>query len=186
MSVSEVSIVNDAIAMIGAERILSLDANSPTALLFKEQFAKTRDALLEAHPWRFAIGRAALALSTEVPAYEYSKYYVLPTDCLRVVELSDPEILWEREGKLLATSGEIEGIRYIKKITEPGLFSANFAKTLAARLAYENCFAVVQNLELKEKLKEAYIVTLNEARSYSAQEASSRQPYAKEWLNSRY
>lgn len=186
MSVSDVSIVNDALALIGADRIISLDADTKTARLFKEQFPKTRDALLEAHPWRFAVKRVALALSDETPAYEYSYYYVLPTDCLRVIELSSPTIDWEREGKLIATKGQVEGCRYIRRITEPGLFSANFSKALTAKLAYENCYSVVQSLELKEKLKEMYLMALGEARSYSAQEASPKQPYANQWLNSRY
>lgn len=186
MSVSDVSIVNDAISLIGAERIISLDADTKTARLFKEAFAKTRNALLEAHPWRFAMKRAALALSSETPPYEYSYYYVLPTDCLRVIELSSPTVDWEREGKLLATKGQIEGCRYIREITQPGLFSANFSKALAAKLAYENCYSIVQSLELKEKLKEHYLVSLAEARSYSAQEAAPKQPYANQWLNSRY
>lgn len=186
MSVSDVSIVNDALVLVGADRIISLDQDTKSARIFKEAFAKTRNALLEAHPWRFAVKRVALALSTETPAYEYSNYYVLPTDCLRVIELSDPATQWEREGNLLATSNTIDGIRYIREITQPGLFSHNFSKTLSAKLAYENCYAIVQSLELKEKLKDNYIMTLGEARSYSAQEASPRQPYAKEWLNSRY
>jgi hypothetical protein len=186
MATTETSIVNDALSLLGAERIISLDDDSPVARLFNEQFDKTRDALLEAHPWRFAMGRASLALSTSAPAYGFTYYYVLPADCLRIVETEYEDVAWEREGQFLATDESSMAIRYIKKITQPGLFSYNFAKTLAAKLAYENSYAVVPSLELKEKLKENYILTLSESRSFSAQEASPRVPYAKQWLNSRY
>ncbi len=186
MSVSETSIVNDALALIGAERIISLNDDSPTARLFKEQFAKTRDALLEAHPWRFAMARAALSRTTETPAYGYAYYFNLPTNLLRIVETENPDVEWEREGQYLATDESSINIRYIQKITAPGHFSNNFSKALAAKLAYENCYAIVQSLELKEKLKENYVQALGEARSYSAQEASPRAPYAKSWLNSRF
>lgn len=186
MATTETSIVNDALSLLGADRITSLDDNTPVALLFREQFDKTRDALLEAHPWRFAIKRATLAQSTSTPDFNYAYYFVLPSDCLRVVETDSNDVPWEREGRLIATDADSMSIRYIAQITQPGLFSANFAKALAARLAAENCYAVTQSVELKNTLTAGAEKALAEARSFSAQEASSRQPYAKQWLNSRY
>jgi len=135
VSVSEVSIVNEALTLIGAERIISLSDDGKSARLMNEAFDKARDELLESHPWRFAVKRVALAKLVDTPAYQYSSYFQIPADCLRVLE-TDPETAeWEREGQLIAANEDALNVKYIARITQPGLFSAKFAETLAAKLA---------------------------------------------------
>ena len=50
-----VSICNQALSLVGANSIISLDDNTTEARLCKAIYEPVRDALLEEHAWTFAI-----------------------------------------------------------------------------------------------------------------------------------
>jgi len=60
MATSDVEICNSALQKIGAETITTLSDNTRRAALCNRQYDKVRKKLLRAHPWNFAIRRAAL------------------------------------------------------------------------------------------------------------------------------
>ncbi len=65
MATSDVEICNSALQKLGAETITTLADNSRRASLCNRQYDKIRKKLLRAHPWNFAIKRAALVEITE-------------------------------------------------------------------------------------------------------------------------
>lgn len=187
MAASETAICNDALIEIGAGRIASLVEDSATARICSEQYAKIRDELLAAHPWNFALKRANLVASATAPTNKYSKAFVLPADCLRVLEVVDgEEIDWQREGEVLVSDTSSMQILYVAQITETGKYTPHFSRALALKLAASICYALVQSTSLKEMLEKKAEHTLSQARSFDAQEGAPRQPYAHSWLNSRY
>jgi len=187
MSASEVAICNSALTRLGAARISSLDDNSTEGQLCREQYSKVRDMLLRSHPWRFSMERTELARLDSTPAYGFDFQYQLPGDCLRVVEMEFQQSYdWTVEGTKLLTNKESCNIKYIKKIEDPGVFDPFFSEVLAAALAHNLSFSLVQSVQLRQVLADEYQRLLREARSYSAQEQFGNRVYADNWLNSRY
>jgi hypothetical protein len=185
MPASDVSIANSALAKLGGDRIISLDDDTREARLLKEQFEKVRDDLLRSHPWNFAIERASLAALVSAPAFGFNKQYQVPSDCLRVLEIDAEDVEWQKEGNVIVTDSDSLSIKYIKKVTNAGLFDTCFCEVFATKLAADVCFAITQNATLKKTLFDEYMQKLREARSYDGQEGGTRQVYARTWLNAR-
>lgn len=186
MAVSEVSICNSAIAKIGGQRLVSLDDANERARLFKDQYPKMRDELLYAHPWSFATKRAAPVAVVLPPNSLYEYKFQLPADCLRVLEVEGRTSTWSTEEGFLITDHSDPIIRYVAKITDVSKFSPAFSEVLAAKIAAECCYSLVQSVTLRSQLITEYEKSLRLARSYNAQEASTERVYADNWLYSRY
>jgi hypothetical protein len=186
MAISDVGIVNSALIKLGVETISALTDNSRQADIMEEQYEKIRDALLYDHPWNFAMTWTELADGDDThdnPDYTYM--HDLPADCLRVwsVEYADEdyEVLG---GKLYCDSEDIN-IKYIKKVTDPTLFTPAFAEALALKLAADNCFALVQSNSLKATFLEEMRRYLPTVRSADAQENPAKMLQQDIFLNAR-
>lgn len=182
---SVTSICNSALVKIGAARIVSLDDPSEGARLCKEQYTKLKESLLQAHPWNFAVRRQALNLSPDVPAFGYSKQFIVPDDCLRILETCPDEVSWEREGNFLLTNYPSMAIRYIKNVDE-SLFTPLFAEVLSLALAADISYSLVQSVQLRTDLRQEFKNQLRDARSFDAQEGGVRQVQADEFIRPRF
>jgi hypothetical protein len=148
MAVSEVQICNIALRRVQGEPITDLETDeTKSAALCRTFFEPTRDALLEDHPWSFAIRRQLLAVSTEDNLTNWLYAYTLPSDpyCLRPIVLVDPYGLYyeqkaypfQVENRTLYTDMISAGLKYIARITDALAFTASFVDCLAWRLAAE-------------------------------------------------
>jgi hypothetical protein len=183
---------------VGVERILNLDEDSKRARLCKEQYPKLRDDLLRCHPWNFAITRKELAISaTYSPPYEFDNAFVIPLDCLRILDndLNEPvgigENPWVVETdpntsqKLLLCNSSTVIIKYLRRVSE-AFFPNDFAEVLALLLARDIAFAITQSASIVQMLGEEFKQKIRECRSFDAQEGSPRQVQAEDWFLSRY
>lgn len=187
MATSEVAICNSAIVKLGGQRILSLDDNNPLARLMKEQYPLQRDDLLYSHPWKFAMKTYAPAEIAQPPGVSMPAYrFGLPTDCLRIIGTDSPADQWYVADGSLYVDRQFPVIRYISKVEDVSKFTPGFSETLAAKLAYECSYSVVQSVSLKQQLEQEYQAKLRQVRSFSAQEGSTQRVYADDWLHSRY
>ena len=96
---SVVDICNSALNQIGASNIISLTEDSKAARICNQRYTFVRDSVFRSHPWNCLTTRAKIAADTATPAFEFSKQFTLPTDpfCLRVLQLSDTNILYKIE-----------------------------------------------------------------------------------------
>tara|TARA_R100000458_G_scaffold59881_1_gene72423 strand:- start:4949 stop:5518 length:570 start_codon:yes stop_codon:yes gene_type:complete len=174
LTTTETSISNSALVKLGAERINSLTETNRRAQLCNEQYEKVRDEVLRAHPWNFAIKRMELSQLTTTPAFEYDYEYLLPSDCLRVLELHDNTIKWsiEADRKLLSDSATVK-IKYISRVTATAEYDSLFIEALSFRLAADISYALVQSSSLSQKLLGEYENVLSAARSIDAQEGTA-------------
>lgn len=136
---TETSICNSALAKLGCPQIVALTDASKHAQFCTQFYATTRDEVLAAHRWNFAMKRATL-VATTAPAFEWTYAYTLPTDCLRVIQLNGYETTETRgefsvEAGLLLTDESPAKIRYIAQITTASLFPTLFVEALATKLA---------------------------------------------------
>lgn len=186
MAVSSTAIANSALAKVGGRLISDLGEDSVEANLCNEQYDKVRKALMYEHPWNFAIKRAEIAADVTAPAYGYDYRFALPADYLRILEVECAEDEWAVEsGYILANVAPLK-LKYIRNVTLTGDFSASFDEVLACKLAADISYSLVQSVTLRDQLYREYERKLSMARSFDAQEGSTRRVYADNWMNSRY
>lgn len=188
---SAVDICNSALIKLGATTIGSLSESSKSARLCNQMYEPLRKKLLRSHRWNFATFRKELAATTNTPDFGYTKEYMLPTDCLRVLGTSIPgNIGWELEhnedGKSVIVSNYTPmKIKYIKDITDPSDFEPNFSEALAYLIAANIAYSITQSRTLQSDMYQLFRAEVAEARSYDAQEGFVDQVESDEWIDIR-
>ena len=190
---SEVAIYNMALDMLDEGPVTAPSEDSRAARLLNRNYAQTRDEVLRAHPWNFALTRTALPSLAQAPAFGWLSAYQLPADCLRILPLA-------REGGFNAAPvpHEIEGgriltdepaplaVRYIRRVTDPGQFDPLFARAFAARLAVYIGHVITGKQSYVERIGRIYTDALTEARRADALEGTPPAPLGEDWIEARY
>lgn len=198
MATSEVTICNLALTRLGHQMISALTEGTTTSDLCNLYYVPTRDAVLRAHPWNFAIFRQSLARDTAAPNHEFSYKFALPTDpyCLKVIRTSweatgfsgtavygfpgqmgyaDYGVPYRIEGRFLLCNESTVSIEYIGRVVDVAQFDDQFVDVLAQRLAAEMCVRLTDNQSAAKTLWEIYTAKLTEARTSDAQEGTPRE-----------
>ena len=139
MASSILQVCNIALGRLGADSILSIDSATKEAQACKLFYQTALDEVLRTHPWNFAIRRQTLTASEE-PSFGWTNSYLLPADCLRVLDLNDLHEFsdpphWQIEGRSLLCDQMEAHIRYISRDADPLQYDALFVAALAAKLA---------------------------------------------------
>jgi hypothetical protein len=183
---SEVSICNSALIKIGHDRINSLTEQSKAAVLCAERYPFVRDEVLREHPWNFAIKRASFSQLVSTPAFEYQYEYQIPSDCLRIWQPEDPDVVFVVEaGKVLTDEGTFK-CRYISRVTNTALFDRSFAEALAFRLAADIGYSITASTQLQQAMLAMYDMKLKIARSMDAQEGTPEDLINDSWVERRF
>lgn len=153
---SDVEIVNMAFVPMGVDRIESFIEETEPAKKANALYWGIRDEELSNHTWSFAIERKAIAQTTNTPAFEFSKEFQIPIDCLRVLRIDSSNYKFKVEGDKILTDYGTPSILYIKKITDPTKFSQQFVNVLVSRLKYELAIALTGSKTLLATLYDVY------------------------------
>ena len=194
---SVVDICNSALNQIGASNIISLTEDSKAARLCNQRYDFVRDATFRAHPWNSLTTRVALAPDTATPVFEFTQQFTLPTDpfCLRVLGLSDANILYRIEGRKLLCNESTIQMLYIARVTDINEYDPLLTETLAAALASDLAYPLVGSSALGANMYSLYQTKLTEARFVDATEDNaintsvvneSRTVAADTFINSRF
>tara|TARA_Y100001972_G_scaffold111168_1_gene143654 strand:- start:388 stop:978 length:591 start_codon:yes stop_codon:yes gene_type:complete len=194
---SVVDICNSALNQIGASNIISLTEDSKAARICNQRYNFVRDSVFRAHPWNCLTTRASLAPDTATPAFQFSKQFTLPTDpfCLRVLQLSNTDILYKIEGrKLLCDESTIEMI-YVGRVEDANQYDTLLTETIAAAMAADLAYPLVGSSALSANMFTLYQSKLTEARFVDATEdndintsviSDSRTVAADTFINARF
>ena len=194
---SVVDICNSALNQIGASNIISLTEDSKAARICNQRYNFVRDSVFRSHPWNCLTTRATIAPDTATPAFEFSKQFTLPTNpfCLRVLQLSDTDILYKIEGrKLLCDESSIEMI-YIGRVEDGNQYDLLLIEALAAAMAADLAYPLVGSSALGANMYQLYQNKLTEARFVDATEdndintsvlSDSRTVAAATFINARF
>jgi len=127
----------------------------------------------------------ATELVTDLDDYLTNVFY-LPTDYLKVNQLSDTDSIHQVLGnRLLCDTSEIS-IRYTYRNDDPTLYSGQFIVALATRLAAEICFNLTQSANKAQILLEKYMqLDLPRATSADSQQGTPETIIQDEWENAR-
>lgn len=191
---SEVDICNLALSHLGEDFIVALTDGTPRADLCTLHYPITRDEVLRSHRWNFAITRAELSANTD-PAFGWDKSFVLPEDCLRVIEFNDTEIgaivgeEFAIEGRSLVTNAETAKIVYVRREDDTTAYDAIFIRALSLKLAVALSEGIRGTTEKTGELLAAYErITAPLARRVDSNEGSRRRgmlPLNSTWINAR-
>lgn len=194
---SDVDICNSALNQIGASNIISLTEDSKAARICNQRYNFVRDSVFRSHPWNCLITRTSIAPDVATPAFEFSKQFTLPTDpyCLRVLQLSDTDIIYKIEGrKLLCDESSIEMI-YVGRVEDANQYDLLLIETIAAAMAADIAYPLVGSSALSSNMYQLYQTKLSEARFVDATEdndinssvlSDSRTVSADLFINSRF
>jgi hypothetical protein len=180
---SKVDIANQALALLGALPIVSLDDDTTEANLMKTMYEPTKQQLLRSYPWRCATRTATLAKLADAPVNTYWEFqFTWPEDAihmLRVYSLEYPHNLnnmtdeWESVRRTVLTHKDNVAADYIYDIPEPDM-DAHVSMVLAAQLAMDCSYALVGSGGRETQLVQLYDRKLQEARTTDRQEASHK------------
>ena len=171
---SEVDICNSALNMIGASNIISLTEDSRAARVCNQRYEFVRDAVSRAHPWNCLIRRVSVAAESEAPAFEFTHQHSLPADpyCLRVLRPQDIDTIFRVEGRKILSNTTPFAFIFIARVTDPNEYDQLLIETIAARLAADISYALVNSATLTQTLFALYDQKLSEARFVDATEGS--------------
>ena len=141
---SDVAICNLALDLVKEAPITSL--SSPTdkvAALCSRWYAVTRESVLGAYNWNFALKSRAIQRGGTPEVSDYPDYYPFPNDYLKLRAIADPRIplakrQYEVQGKyLFYNNGGAASldIWYTRDETDVALYPGLFINVLAHRLA---------------------------------------------------
>ncbi|MCP4827732.1 MAG: hypothetical protein GY889_02520 [Proteobacteria bacterium] len=176
MAFSKLSIINDALTLLGTNRITSLSDGSTESAVMNQIFDGVQDGVMRAYPWNCLTNRTQLAASTTTPAFGFDFQYPLPTDpyCLRVLELNETTNLdtWKVEGRNLLTNASACKIRFIGRPDSLGEIDGLLAQAIAARLAADAAYTLVQSNGVAQLMWQIYASKIQEAQSIDQIESS--------------
>lgn len=181
---SKLDIINLALLRIGESPIQSIDEGSTAANTAKLLYDNSRTAILRDFDWNFAMKTIPQAtVESDMPG---CIAYVVPADCLRVVELFDGEggshsSVWYRVyGKKIYTHEPVGYIKYVSDEEDTSKFDSKFTEALTYKLAGELSMSVKQSESLMASMLNAYQNIVSEAAAQSQDEldpALSENPY---------
>jgi hypothetical protein len=175
MATSE-DLVNQALSLLGDDPIVALSDDTERARLANRIFQPTIDAVLRAHPWNCAMGRAEL-VETTAPVFDWKHAFILPDPCLRVFALNDSQAraesgdLFKIEGVFLLTNASTAKIRFLTRISPPEMDSLLF-DACAFRFASSMAYPISGSTSLSQEMWGLYQARLQEARTVDGQEGS--------------
>jgi len=156
MPATRVSICSNALLLLGDLPIASLEEASDRAVLVANLYESMRDSMLRAHPWNCATKRVVLAPDSEIPAFGFSRSFLLPGDWLRTLKVGqdlDGADYRMESGRILADATVLP-LRYIWRNENESTWDAMLVEAMelamAARIAYPITQSTSQQ-ELRER-----------------------------------
>lgn len=168
---TEVKICNLALVKIGESQISDLNESSKKARHLKILFPLKRDDLLRSHPWGHARKRVQLARDVTNPISGYGAQFIIPDDCLRILEI-DCSDRYSREGNRILTDASSVKLFYIFRNEDVNTWDASFVSLMATFLSVDLAWSIKGSRTLRADLQLEYQRDLALARNYSAQDSS--------------
>lgn len=190
----ETDIVNVAMRRIGAKRIVSLSDGSTPANAANDIYTEVRDSLLRSNPWNFATKRLKLAQSSTTPVFAFDFGYPLPSDWIRTVSVHDNDaghstILYKMEQingqNSIVTSRSEVWLRYVSRITDPNLMTADFREALIFTLARDLSIPLASSNSLELRMSVKADRAIARARSSDAMGSFPERRPRGSWASSR-
>lgn len=198
MSYTQAAIANIALGHLGINRLISDLEAERTSKAQAQAIATAWDLALEvtlkAHPWPFAQRSVALAALNGFESEVWTYAYRTPTDCL-LAHTVNPVVgnpIGERfetggdgAGGLIYTDAADAILYYTARVTQVGLFPADFVEALAYQLAIRAAQPLAAEESLRQEARNGYRRAIPEAMANGAREGQGQEPPVDSWLSTR-
>lgn len=174
MALSAISLCSRALVKIGAKGIVSFNENTAESEVAMHLYSSTRDALLSAHPWRFAMAQKNLARLVQEPFADYEYAYQLPNDFLRAISAGSGKrgqgLNYRIHEDKLHTNADNVMLTYLFRPNERS-FPPFFDQVLISRLAAEFCLPLTESTSRADYLNKQANEVFEQAKLIDAQQA---------------
>lgn len=169
MATSKISLVSNALILLGDSPISSFTDPGAGALAGANLYESSYLSMLASHRWNFATKKVKLSRLSAAPINEYKYQFQLPTDYVTIITTYPVSIYRILEDKLYSNSQVVE-IDYIYRINEDK-FPSYFIKPFEYYLARDLCIAVTEDLSKYDLMHRAYEIEARKARYADSQSA---------------
>jgi len=176
-------IANSALIKLGQDRIAALSDTTNNAEIMNTRFEMVKRATLRDKPWQCAKKRVLPALLVTEPAFGYTYEHQLPTDYIRVIDITPTGTFWRIEGqKILSNSNTLELV-YIWDIDEDNAQDIDdlLGEAIAYHLAWDTCVKITNDGALRDQMERGYRMTLAQGAYVSSTEDSVNQAQITSW-----
>jgi hypothetical protein len=186
MAYTKTSIANQALSEIGKGLVTSLTEDSEPARIINAVFDDMLDEELAKAAWTFATFRAELAPLAEAPPFGWAYRFQLPANpyCLRVLEEVNGADFRIEGRNILSDSGTLR-IRFIGRVADLNLLSANFVRAFVFRMAAKLAIPLVGSGELRDRMNTEYVLAFANAESVDAMQEPAGEQDQGSWIDVR-
>ena len=194
---SAIDIANQALSLLGADRIQSFEDGDVNADVMATFYEQTKHSLLRSYPWNCAERVVRLQeLDEEMLTSEYQHVYQLPLDNLRLLKIwstggpagfgvstynigygrypsDDSDYKFAVRGKTVYTNSKPAIAVYVADLNE-GDMDSQMVQTLVYQLAVQACYGITQSNAREKMLSERAAGMLGEARTTDALEGTTK------------
>jgi hypothetical protein len=184
---NETEICNIALGILKGEPIVNYETDTTTRAKWCRSFwPSTRDSVLRAYPWGFAIARKALAADPTAPIFGFDVKFALPDNpyCLRVLELDDEDLDWKVEGRFLVCNNSTVSIKYISRVLDATLYDSMFVQAMSTRMAAMLCKPITGSAD--QGLWQLYASIVQEGQTIDGMEGTMPRWESNELVDVRY
>ena len=187
---NQVSIINKALLLLAAERIVGPEDDNPNRVKMYDQWDDARDFVIAAYPWDFAEVDAQIAATGATPPFDWEQEYVLPTDphCLKVWKAGAADKPnWVVKGRKLYIneSGPLP-ITFGQRVEDPGLFDPGYVQALSVYLAWGAAYSITRKRSKTKEMWDFFEDLVTIGRSSDGQQGVPQVRFPNDFLNSRH
>lgn len=191
------TVYREALRNIGAERLASLTEMRPERVLLDDAWNSAVRTVLSEGLWNFATRTALLDYDEDSAVYVGYRYcFVKPTDLVRTAGVSQDGTFddgfedWKDEGNFIYSDLATIYLEYVSDDTgfglNLGLWSEQFARAVAAYLAFQIALPVTSSESAQNKCWQLYKRLLKDAKALDATEDRARRAPAGRLVRSRF
>ena len=173
---SQLDIVNQALIKLGVQTISSLTDESEQARVVTASYNMLLHEVLSSAAWSFAIKQKELHALAEPPLFRYSTQYLLPSDCIKLLEVHLPPkpVITDfqtsqkqyaiQNNKILTNVENGIGLVYVSDAIDPSEFSSSFSAALACKIAAHLSEALTAKAGMRDRAERDYQTALARAK----------------------
>lgn len=188
---STLTVINYSLVLCGATTVSAITDDTPNARALNSVYDFARKNFHTDNKWTFSTTRSTLTTisTTGLPFLHDDESYVYtkPTDCLRIWELSEPNVIWREEGNYIYANAAGLGAKWAFDQTDltkwPPYAIEAFSYKLAAEIAFQIMNSPTKAMELKKFYSDVCLV---DAQSKNSQIGVPQQVNDDFWLNSKW
>lgn len=187
MATSKAQIFNLALTYLGEQPISNPDSDTDKkAIVLRQAYDMSRQALLEEHLWNFAVKRTTLAPESSAPDFEWDYSFVTPSDCIRIHKFFEGPTEHKEEGKKILCDQNVLNIIYIADITDTTFFPPMFSKILALDMAITAEYGITGQTKMQQSLLVQRQALLIKAKMVDAQKDNIKKQNRSNIIKSMY